>query len=173
MALLALAGCNVKSPEVNNTEAQRLERIADERIPSQVRSALEKADQFVLLSLDPKMDMMQDQREIPKDNFHGWKVLGRTEIKDASTRRKLIAAFRKGVADHDGSIAKCFLPRHGLHLVHEGKPMDLVICFECLQVEVHCGEKEETGFLISKSPLSVFNEVLLQAGIPLPKQATK
>jgi hypothetical protein len=64
---------------------------ADSRIPESARAALENADQFELLSIDP--DRQQDKT---KDDFHGWKVLGKTQIKETDTRTKLVAALKKG-----------------------------------------------------------------------------
>jgi hypothetical protein len=48
----------------------------------------------------------------------------------------LADALRLGAEDNFGIAAGCFNPRHGLRLKGGGKSVDLVICFECLQVEV-------------------------------------
>ena len=78
LATTLMVGCTGKS--------------ADSKIPESARAALEKADRFELLSIDPDR-----QQEKTKDDFHGWKVLGKTQIKDADTRKKLVAALKKGV----------------------------------------------------------------------------
>src|SRR5262245_51900338 len=95
-----------------------------DKIPEAVKTALEKADQFELISLDPS------ERDKPADGgFHGWKVLGKTLVKDKDGRKKVLDALAKGVADNKGEAAKCFIPRHGLRVVHDKKTYDLVICF--------------------------------------------
>ena len=134
--------------------------------PPGVLRDLEKADEFVLYSLDPRR-----QAEEPKDGFHGWLVLGRTQITDAGARKKLVAALEQGVREHDGSIAHCFNPRHGIRATRAGKSVDLVICFECFQVEVFTAGQPDKGFLVSASPQQVFDEALRQADIPLPGPA--
>ena len=128
LATTLMVGCTGKSADSKIPEP-------DSKIPERPRAALEKADQFELLSIDPDR-----QQEKPKDDFHGWKVLGRTQIKDADTRKKLVAALQKGVGENDGTVANCFNPRHGIRATHEGKTMDFVICFECLQVQVYAEE---------------------------------
>ncbi len=140
---------------------------ADSKIPERAMAALEKADQFELLSIDP--DRLEER---PKDDFHDWTVLGRRQIKDAVTRKKLVAALKNGAAENDGTVNMCFHPRHGIRAIHDGKTMDFVICFECFQVKVYADEKRDDGFLTTGSPQPVFDQVLRDAGIPLA-EATK
>src|SRR5262245_42140473 len=78
----------------------------DNKLPDDALKVLEKADSYELLSLDPDKGGL-------KDGFHGWKVLGKTTVKDMKTRVRVLNALKKGVADSDGAAAKCFLPRHG------------------------------------------------------------
>src|SRR5688500_3924625 len=98
-------------------------------IPAGTLAALQQGDGYELLSLDPR-----ELDEPPPDHFHGWRVLGRTTITDPATRKKLNEALRKGARENTGMAAACFNPRHGIHVVHNGKAYDLVICFECLSV---------------------------------------
>ena len=132
------------------------------KIPDELRAILEKAESFELLSLSPDR-----QKEKSKDDFHGWKVLGKTTVKDVDVRKKLVAAFEKGVEENDGTVAACFNPRHGIRVTHDGKTADFVICFECFQVQALVGDKKPDGFLITNSPASAFNDVLKEAKVPL------
>jgi hypothetical protein len=136
-------------------------------IPAEARAILDKADSFELLSLDPS-----PEGEV-KDGFHDWKVLGKTEVKDAETRKKLVSALAKGAEENDGTVANCFNPRHGIRATHGKKTVELVICFECLQVKgyVDKGDKETANFLTAKMPQPVFDKVLKDAGVKLPKAA--
>jgi len=104
--------------------------------------------------------------------FHGHTILGETTIDDAAARKKLFAAFRKGVADHDGSVAACFLPHHGLRIESDRGTLDLVICFECAQVKVYENGVPSEALLISTSPRAAFDELLEAADVPLSKGAT-
>jgi hypothetical protein len=137
----------------------------ENKIPDDLRSMLEKADQFELLSLDPR-----PQQEKPKDDFHGWKVLGKTTVKDADVRQKLVAALKKGVAENTGIVAACFNPRHGIRVTVDGKTADFVICFECYQVQVFVGDKKGDGFLTTNSPQPTFDGVLRDAKVPLAEK---
>jgi len=139
--------------------------IIDKNKPSDaVREVLDKAKQLELLSLEP------DERKAGLNDFHGYKVLGSTLIKDKDARKKLLAAFYKGVEDSEGAVAGCFIPRHGIRAVHDGKTVDLVICFECLSLNIYGPGKEKGQLLIVSSPSNLFNKILTDAKVPLPKQ---
>jgi hypothetical protein len=139
---------------------------APDTIPEAPRVALEKAGQIELYSLDPSRS-----DEKPKDDFHGWKVLGKTTVKSADTLKTLVAALKKGVAENEGIVAGCFNPRHGIRVTHDGKTVDFVICFECYQVAVYVDGKREKGFLVTRSPQPAFDKVLKDVGVPLAKKA--
>ncbi|MCZ7648893.1 MAG: hypothetical protein M5U26_27160 [Planctomycetota bacterium] len=151
LALFALAAAGARAEEKN-------------RIPEAVQAALEKAESFTLYSLDPR-----EREEKPKDAFHGYAVLGQTEVKEAETRKELLAAFKKGVEENQGEMAKCFEPRHGIRVKDGETTHDLVICFECLQVLSYRDAKEEREqhFLVSASPQPAFDAVLKAAGVKL------
>jgi hypothetical protein len=138
---------------------------ADKPSSKSVKEILEKADTFELYSLDP------GPRKVA-GGFHGWKVLGKTPVKDAAARKRILAAVYKGLADSDGTVANCFNPRHGIRATHKGKTVDLVICFECLQVQFHAG-KEQATELTTASPQPTLDKVLKDAGVPLAKKAGK
>jgi len=135
------------------------------QIPDDLKTILEKADKFELLSLEP-----EHLKEKPADGFHGWKVLGRTTVKDAETRKTLLAAFEKGVEENKGEVARCFDPRHGIRATHGDKTVELVICFECYQVKAFAGEGALKGFLVTGSPQPAFDKVLTDAKVPLAKK---
>lgn len=147
LAVVLLAGCGQKIPEPALT-------------------ALEKGDKFELFSLDPTRTT-----EKPPNNFHGWEILGSTKVDKADVRKKLVAALKKAAAENDGVAAGCFNPRHGIRVVHEGKTIDVVICFECYSASVYADDGRKEGFLITESAQATFNKVLTDAKIKLPKAA--
>jgi RNA polymerase sigma factor (sigma-70 family) len=130
---------------------------------------LEKAEEFELLSLNPSIDPAQRDEKI-KEDFHGFQVLGKTTVKDAQTRKKLVAAFKKGIKDSDGNAALCFNPRHGIRFTHDDKTVDFVICYECLQMRVYVGDKKEAEITTTNSPQDTFNSVLKNAKVRLPEK---
>ena len=134
---------------------------ASSRLPDSVLQALNDADHYELLSLDP----IPPATPSP-DNFHGFTVLGHVDITDPATRQKLTQALRTS-AREAGPPARCFNPRHGLRGTHSGHDTDLVICFECAQVKVYTGSKEAEGFGVSQHQQGILDDVLKKAGVKL------
>lgn len=139
------------------------------RIPEVVEQLLDKAETFELYSLDP--DREPDAKAPVKDGFQGWKVLGKTEVKAAADRTRLASALRLGAEDNFGIAAACFIPRHGIRLAGGGKTVDLVICFQCLSVQLFVDGERKDGFLTTSAPQPAFDAVLKAAGVKLAKPA--
>jgi hypothetical protein len=139
--------------------------MAEEKPGAHAVSVLEKATQLELYSLDP---LVRDNKE----GFNGYKILGKTTVNKADTYKIVVNAFQKGVEESKGR-ERCFNPRHGIRCKLGDTTMDLLICFECLEVKEYYDEKAGAGFPISKSPQPAFDKVLKDADIPLgtrPKQ---
>jgi len=126
-------------------------------------------DEFTLYSLRPAMEV-RDGGDPKDENFHGHTVVGKTAV-SAEDQKKLADAFRKGVADHDNSVAGCFLPHHGMRMTQDDRMVDLVICFKCAQVLVYAPDGKSSSILISTSPRKTFDEVLTKAGVPLGEKS--
>lgn len=142
------------------------------KVPRPVADALNAPDEFILYSLEPGgLGKLKDDDKVDAKTFHGHTILGQTEVKDAATRKKLVTAFNRGVGDHDGSVAGCFMPHHGIRVRSGKHVVDLVVCFMCAQVKVYENGKEGELILISTSPRDTFNEVLKQARVPLSEKA--
>lgn len=135
---------------------------------------LEDAEKYELVSLEPYRPVSNDSYEALKKgmqeapgSFVGvHKVLGRLEIKDAATQRKLNDALRKGVRESDGEAAACFWPRHAIVVSRGRATTQYVICFKCSAIEIVAGNKLQ-HLTVTKSPEPVFDKVLTDAGIPL------
>ena len=52
--------------------------------------------------------------------FHGYPVIGKVEVQNLENRNATMAALRKGIADSDGTMAKCFWPRHAVRASENG-----------------------------------------------------
>lgn len=155
------AGCSGQKKAGQNTS----------KLPTAAKSILEKADQIELISINPGE---RGQFEYPKGEYYGWKVLGRTTIEDADTRKSIISAAERGIAE-EGRPAKCFDPRHAIHATsYDGENVDILICFHCSQVEVYVNGKDEGPFLGTSSfPEPVFDKVLTKANVPLAPKPPK
>jgi hypothetical protein len=140
------------------------------RIPEAVDRLLDRAEAYELYSLDPER---KSDPARPKGNFHGWDVLGKTEVRAEADRRRLADALRLGAEDNFGMAGACFIPRHGLRLRGGGKSVDLVICFQCFQVQVFEDGRRKEGFLTTGGPQQAFDAMLQAAGVELPTPAKK
>ena len=134
------------------------------------RAVLEKAMEWELLALDPFTE-----KPDPKDAFRKWKVLGKTAVKAADSRKTLLAALDKGIADkaeqkrkerEKGIVTEsgCFQPRHGIRATAGGQTVEVLICFECTPVEFFLGERKGAAFT-DESPQDAFDKVLKDAGV--------
>jgi hypothetical protein len=138
--------------------------IPGNRIHVEADALLDKAEKFVLYSIDPA-------RRDEKDGYHGWHILGKSEVKDKAQRKEFADALRLSAEDNPGIVAACFQPRHGIRLTAGEKTVDLVICFECLSVYIFINDKQVPGFLTTHSPQFELDVALIAAGVPLPKSA--
>jgi hypothetical protein len=57
----------------------------------------------------------------------------------------LVDLVRRGIETSDGRVAMCFLPRHGVVLRRGEERLDLVICYECLQLRMYREGAGESG----------------------------
>jgi hypothetical protein len=128
--------------------------------------ALKYAERFEFLSLNPKE--LWDQ---PNAGFHGFQELGRQEITESQVRKNLADALYTAVNDYHGPAAGCFNPRHGIHLLYGGQTVDLVICFECYQVQCYVEGEYVNTFKTGRTAQPAFDQVLRDAGVPLPPPA--
>ena len=136
---------------------------ADNKLPESARTVLQNATELELYSID----FAHPDKE--KTGFHDLKAVGKTTVKDAEARKKVVSEFLKGM---EGKIdpARCFNPRHGIRATHDGKTVDLVICFECAQFDLYePGSDKPTRLLIGKGPEPTLDKVLRDAGVPRPK----
>ena len=137
-------------------------------LPGDAKTALDKATQIEVYSLDPVFP-----EEDAKKAFHGWKVLGKTTIKDEKQRKALVVALEKGVKEREDKAPECFQPRHGLRVVRDGKTVDLVICFQCYTIQVFVGKEDKRDVLIGRSPQPALDKLLTDAGIKLAPKPEK
>lgn len=137
------------------------------KTPPGASAALHGATEIELISLMP-----DERRHDPArpGAFHGWEVLGRTTLKTADDREKLIHAFESGIEESDGTVASCFAPRHGITVQHDGKRHEFVICFQCLSFQWFVDGNLENGLPITSSPQAAFDELLTRAGVKLAEK---
>ena len=152
MLVVALSSWGCGTPVDKGFDPNRNE------LPAKIKTVLETSESFVLLSLDPSAT--PDSKEV----FHEYKVLGKVDIKDKSERTEILKALQQGIADASGNVLGCFNPRHGISATLGSERVELVICFECLSLDVYT--KETNGLLTARTPEILFNKTLTKAGVP-------
>jgi hypothetical protein len=145
------------------------EDVKDNTIPAEALKVLDAAEKLTVYSLDPQK--IGDKNTV---RFRSYPVLGTTELSTKDSREQLLAALQKGIKENPGDIAKCFDPRHAIRAVANGKTVDLLVCFRCLQVEVYDSADEKSQkiktVLVSRSPEPAFDRVLKEANVPLAEK---
>jgi hypothetical protein len=138
------------------------------RLPDRAKAILDKCAWIHLLSLDP------ESVDARAKSFRTWRLLGQHTVRDAKTRDKILAALNKGLATPARSVPG-FSPRYAIRASHNGKTVDLLICFDCGWVFVYYGgKKTESAILrIGKGAESTFAQVLEEHSVPLAKLAPK
>jgi len=127
-------------------------------IPKDGLKVLENGGEFILLSLDYRPWMKST------NNFHGFPIVGKIEIKDPVQRHAILDALYEGVA-YNGLEAACFDPRFGIHAKMGNQIEDVVICFECNQVYFY--GVTQGKLLTSGAPAGIFNRVLSDAHVSI------
>ena len=141
-------------------------------LPMELQNFLKNADTFTLFSIEP----IPDYEHKSTNTFLGYAIVGQLDIHSPSTKEKLIAALDDGIRDEYKSVPpgvevappNCFNPRHGIRAKKGDETIELLICFECSQIQVSSNKGKSWFFMTTKNPAGVFNSVLRKAGVPLP-----
>ncbi|MDQ4122487.1 MAG: hypothetical protein M3209_13705 [Acidobacteriota bacterium] len=121
-----------------------------------------KAEKLTLYALKP------ERQTETAENFHGFQVVGKTEIDTVQHQRELKGAFIREMAS--AKSADCFNPRHGLRAIGEnGKTIDLAISFECGKFVVYSDGANGEGAVKAENLEAPFNQILQNAGIEAAK----
>jgi hypothetical protein len=125
--VICLLACLPASAIADETEQSPVNKLPDE-----AHEILEKADKFVLYSLRAEKPKADDQ------TLHDWPIIRKTTVKSAAVRKELLGELDKLIALGGGG--RCFYPRHAIRASHDGKVTDLLICFECHNIQVFIGD---------------------------------
>lgn len=110
------------------------------------------SDRLTLYLLDPT------GKSGAKENFHGFSIITKTEIKARNHQNLLKRSFLKSIISNVEKT-ECFTPRHGLQISDGKQTLDLVISFECGKF-VSYFENKKGGSQISKTAKLLFNQTL-------------
>ncbi len=125
-----------------------------------------KSDQDVeLYWLNP-----EHLNEQPESDFHGWEVLVSAKL-DEEKGRESVEGFKSGIASAPDDATGCSKPRHGLRISRAKEVVDLVICFQCVQVNVFVDEERSGNFRTAASPRQLFDKIVAKHRLPMPGPA--
>lgn len=130
---------------------------------------LEQRLEVLTGKLDRSEGSMSGRRTAPSADFHGMSPYAAVEL-DRVSRTQVARAIEAAQSD---AVAACFEPRHGLRVVNAEETLDLVICFQCLQIAVYrtdaTGPFQPVGVLpITGEPSALFNRLLEENGVTPP-----
>ncbi len=154
---MAESGCQQRPAAISPEIATR------KTIPAEVKRILVGAQQLELFSIGTPL---ADAPTLTTDTFQTCTLRGKAKIDDISEREELLNALYKGIRE-SADPAICFEPGFALRATSNGETVELLICFECRQIEItFAGHKQMID--TSDSPLETFNRALRRAGVPLP-----
>lgn len=96
----------------------------------------------VVIEVDPSepASVVRKPLTTPLGSFHEYPILGSVRVSDADE----LASIRQAVADLErdgeawsGGVSACFSPRHCLRVSTSSGTTELLICYECTQVEIY------------------------------------
>lgn len=140
------------------------EDISSPPLPADVLDALRNAPAITLLSLDPTLGKQLSD----SNTFHGWRVLGQTEITVADDCKTVATAIETAVNTSKGVGALCFVPHHGIVIKSAGQTYEFVICFMCGGMYIYTSG-QESRFSNVAGKGEVLDKLLAAAKIPLGK----
>lgn len=156
LAPLGRAQTDYSASAVNARQADSARKVA---------ALLSDVTTIELIALDPALRRDEDDTG---PRLLRWKILGNATLSDPKAIARLSTALTEGIRESKGMVAACFNPRHALRFEQGGKPVTMIICFECLQAHVE-GAADLRGFLTTDRPNAVFDEVFSAAGIKKTK----
>jgi len=131
----------------------------EEGLPERIREILEKADRIQIYKIEVCQNDGTTLTQKKKGKFQGCKILRQANVTDAEQKEKLVTTIRSATESYLSLGAACFSPRHGIRAEHDGKRVELLICFECMNFQ---GASSLGSFAGGFSPAAekVFEEFL-------------
>jgi hypothetical protein len=143
---------------------------AGNRLTESWENWLRTSDSMVLIAIDPLA--LRDYSDAKRDALQRGERLderGRLSLTDPAERARVGEALIADVAAGQSLDMMCFNPRHVVKATKDGKVLTLVICYQCLAVEVYEEDKNQVTLNLSCSSAPLLNHLLTTAGIPLAK----
>jgi len=154
------AGCAVpnRSQGLLSDEDLSSSRAISKSVEREVASA--KSIELVSLSPTPPSPAVASF-----GSLGGFAILGAAVTSDKGEIAQIARSLARGIRTTDGFMAMCFNPRHAIRYTVDGKPVVVLVCFECQRGEIlHAGDK--TVFLTSRVPEAGWDRIFSRHGLP-------
>jgi hypothetical protein len=152
----------------------------DPRMPISIKIAANSTKVKQDAKLPKRRDAPQDKTQggASTERFHDYPVLGKVEITERNQLHEIVKAIKKGLVPPILKILgenACFIPRHGIRVIDSGHTIDLILCFECKNIEVYLDGRRSYYGPITLEAEPALARSLSSAGVsvlptPLPPQ---
>ena len=133
---LAIAAAILFSGCSGSREARSMEELDfGEDVPALETEILRQAPAASLFAVNPDWPRGDAERTDPA-RFHGHEILGRAVISEPKKLLSVLDLVARACCENDDTVAACFSPRHGVRVDDGESVVDLLVCFECLQIKV-------------------------------------
>lgn len=134
-------------------------------VSQQYRDILFQAESLEIVALNP--DWPTEETRQDPSTLHGYSVRGRAVLEERSLRLELLSALAQGTRENDDTAAACFNPRHAIIAESNGQVCEIIICFECLTLQIWDGTKSVEGAHLSETPRATFDRIYTDAGLSI------
>jgi hypothetical protein len=130
---------------------------------------LRDGEQFTIYTLLPHLGP-KGQPDPEKPAFHGYTITGEARIREAAAQTAILDTLLDAVSASDGRVAACFNPRHGIRVFHQGRFLDLVICYECLHLRVYAANDAPSQVVLTQDVTQDMTRLYERAGLSVEKK---
>lgn len=137
----------------------------DQQFPPQMRDILENAPRIQLFETEVCSPGGETLTPKVKGRFQGCKVVRQADVTNPEARQRLVEEIIVAMRPFEFGAA-CFDPRHGVRAEHDGRRVELLICFECINFR---GVSNEASFAggFSTSAEESFKRILTEKTVSI------
>lgn len=164
-SLAFLIGCALAAA-CGSANGSPQDRPAPGEMQAEVHKALAAAESATLYALHPYPHETEGEEWAEHARLDDYVVLDQAEV-DAATARKVLTLVYDGIEASDGRVAACFNPRHGIRVSGPSGDYDLVICYECLSMQIHHDGEFVQNLLTAEATEKALTPIWAEAGLEL------
>lgn len=140
------------------------------RLPAGIRDIIAQCDQATLISISTQSGLTVNPRA---EAFQAYPVLGKLLLDKPASHEIVITNLLADIDASGAGRSLCFNPRHGLSVRRGGEQVDLLICYECRNLQVIRSPHKWWIHGIDRHSKDEINKLLKEAGVPLAPESSK